>query len=710
MGLKEKEIKNLLEECKRGFVVIPVDTSIKNAVLQNLKHWLTDSSFAAYKDQILFLITNRKFQLLLDAFYQTIPFGTGGRRGPVGIGPNRINPYTIAASAQGHSEYLLQKFGANAKTRGVVLAYDVRKYPETGIYHPHLKNPVRGITSQDFANIAAEIYAANGIRVYFFEDIRTTPELSFAVRFLKAVAGDVFSASHNPMTDNGKKVYAEHGGQLIPPEDQRLADMVNGVTTIKTMPFVKAKKQGMITLIGKDVDEAYWRAARRQSRSSLRTATIVYSPLHGVGNNSTGEVLRQEGFKVVLDPKTKEPDGFFPNVTFNIPNPEVPESMETLVKMGRQCKADIAVCTDPDADRIGLMVNHHSQWVYLNGNEIAVLLIAYLAAKGSRNGMFVKTCVTSELAASIARRAGLQVKGELMVGFKYIAEEIRMLEAKGRETDFVMGAEESHGVLIGTYTRDKDAAPASLLLSELASELKEKKQTLIDFLEERYREYGYHKNELNALIFEGAQGKAVMDGIQESLRKTPPQQFGTFKILQFVDHWNDAPFMSDTDKMSRNVLQWQLAPPRGIALIKLTIRPSGTEPKTKLYIEVGAPALGSKATVAQLASQKALVHTTLREAMDAFVLHAYKLAGITMPKRGLRLSWLLPVEIKLKYFAVERKLLDLKKQRDAKKISPAIFRTKAEELLLIFGKDPLEKINGAFVEKTGISLRKFLGC
>ena len=373
-----------MKKIEDGFAGLSADDGSKQAALDNIEVWLKDKEFEPYKAQILDLVEREEFELLLDSFYKVIPFGTGGRRGPVGIGPNRINPWTVASSAQGHSCYLLEKFGANVRERGVVLAYDVREYPDTGIYSDKIPNPIKGITSRKLAEEAARVYAANEIKVYIFDDVRSTPELSFAIRYLNAVSGDVFSASHNPKTDNGKKVYDENGGQLVPPFDQELADIVNGVNEIKRMDFDEACERGLVVSIGKHVDEAYLRATTSRALTHERDVVVVYSPLHGVGGTSVYKTLKRLGFKVVYDEKTKTPDGAFPN-TLAL-NPEEEKSFETLFETGAVVGADLLINSDPDADRLGICVRTEAGYEYLNGNEIGAVLTGFVLGELSLQG------------------------------------------------------------------------------------------------------------------------------------------------------------------------------------------------------------------------------------------------------------------------------------------------------------------------------------
>ncbi|MGD2272255.1 MAG: hypothetical protein PVI06_17775, partial [Desulfobacterales bacterium] len=374
--------QELLNKARAGFDTLDIADKYKESSLKWLGVWLTEEAFSDYVAQIDYLIEKENWDFLLDSFYQVIPFGTGGRRGPVGIGPNRINTWTVQASAQGHAQYLIKQYGDAAKRQGVVLTYDVRKYTQRGIYNESRPNPVMNLDCRQLAVAAAEVYAANEIKVYMFEDVRTTPELSFAIRHLKAVAGDMFSASHNLPTDNGKKVYDNHGGQLIPPDDQTLVDEVTqNVKGINTTNFDEAKEKGLIEIIGRDVDSAYYDAVLPLSLSKARNIKILYSSLHGTGLTSVDPVLKKLGFEVELDPKTSNLSGAFENVTFNIPNPEVQESFDTSLISADQINADMIINTDPDADRIGVMVKHNGTWQFLTGNEIGIILTSYGISK-----------------------------------------------------------------------------------------------------------------------------------------------------------------------------------------------------------------------------------------------------------------------------------------------------------------------------------------
>lgn len=686
----------LLKKAEGGFGNLSVSEKYIQSALKWLEIWLTNGIFEDYGPQIRYLIESEKWDILLDSFYQVIPFGTGGRRGLVGIGPNRINPWTIQASAQGHSQYLIKQFGQAAKKRGVVLAFDVRKYTQQGIYDDSRPNPVMNLDGIQLAEAAAAVYAANDIRVYMFERTRTTPELSFAIRHLNAVSGDMFSASHNLPTDNGKKVYDHFGGQLIPPNDQILVDEVTQkVEKIKTIPVDEAKKQGLLEIIGEDVDNAYYQAVYPVSLSKARDVKIVYSPLHGSGLTSVYPVLKKLGFDVVLDPKTSNLSGAFENVTFNIPNPEVIESFDKSLPYAKKEDADILISTDPDADRIGVMLNHQGSWQFLTGNEIGIILTIYAiskyGAKGNLNpnSVIVKTEVTTSLIEKIARENGVQCIGNLLVGFKYIADVMNKIEAEGRIDDFIFGTEESHGYLTGNYARDKDAAPAAVWLAEHAAELKKQSKTLLDDLNEIYAKYGYCHNYLTEIRLLGARGMEQISHIMNHLRNTSLDAFGSFTVTERFDRWQGEPqpHLSATDTSARNVLVYYFKNLPDTSSIRATVRPSGTEPKIKMYFEV----VGNPCSIQTLPDEKNKL-SDIRLALEkTFMQYCYKLLGVDFPDRGFLLFWQLPLDAKLKYFEIEEELEDLKNISDKK-----ARRQKLDQLLSFLGANPIEKIDKAF--------------
>lgn len=699
----------LLERAEAGFASLDLDDKYKQSAAKWLDLWLTEPQFRDYVPQIEHLIESEEWEFLLDSFYQVIPFGTGGRRGLVGVGPNRINLWTIRASAQGHAQYLLTKRGEAAKDKGVVLAYDVRCFTQKGVYNDAMPNPVMNLDCEQLAHAAAEVYAANGIRVHIFEGFRSTPELSFAIRDLKAVSGDMFSASHNPPTDNGKKVYDEQGGQLIPPLDQELVDEVTqNVTDIRTMPFEEAEAAGLVSRIGKEVDEKYWNSVCDVTESQERGVSIVYSPLHGTGITSVYPILQRLGFKVELDSQTSNPSGAFENVTFNIPNPEVQESFGTSLEVADEVNADLILNSDPDADRIGVMAKHADRWAFLTGNEIGILLADYGIRKFKDDrrlnpeSMIIKTCVTTSLTERIAKQNGAKCIGDLLVGFKYIGHEMNELEKKNEISGFILGTEESHGFLVGNYARDKDAACAAVWIAELAAELKRENKTLIDRINEIYSKYGYCHNHLSEIRLTGAKGKEQIDGIMEHFRNKEIAAFGSFVVQKKVDRWDGAPqpHVSETDTAARNVLVYEIQNVPNTQRIKVTVRPSGTEPKVKMYFEVFGKPVGMDDLEAE---RKAIVG--IREDLEkAFMTYCYDTLGVDFPDRGFLLFWQLELESKLHYFEIEDQIAAL---RDLDDVQAKL--QKLDKLLRFLGADPIDKVDQAFAAKYSKEIREYLG-
>jgi phosphoglucomutase/phosphomannomutase len=699
--------KELINKAGAGFNTLSLPDKYKKSALESLEEWLTDIAFKDYRGQIEYLINQEKWGFLLDAFYQVIPFGTGGRRGLVGIGPNRINTWTIQSSAQGHSQYLIKEFGEDAKKSGVVLTFDVREFNQKGVYDDSQSNPVMGLNCLMLARGAAQVYAANGIKVYLFDDVRSTPELSYAIRYLKASSGDMFSASHNAPSDNGKKVYDQYGGQLIPPFDQYLVDEVTqNVKDIKITGFDQAVKDGLIEIVGKEIDEAYINIVCAVSLSDQRDVKIVYSPLHGTGLTSIYPILTKLGYDVQLDPKTKNLSGAFENVTFNIPNPEVTQSFDNSLIFAKEQNADILLSSDPDADRIGIMVNHKSEWHYLNGNEIGIILTDYGIGKYKElgklndNSTIIKTAVTSTLIQKIADENKVNCIGDLLVGFKYVGEEMNKLTELGKMKDFILGTEESHGFIMGDYARDKDAAAAAVWLCEMAAEKKKQGKTLLDYLNEIYAKYGYCHNYLTEIRLPGADGMGKIVKIMDYFRDHKVDGFGKFTVEKVDDRWQGESFKSETDKSSRNVLIFIIKPIENTYSIKVTLRPSGTEPKIKMYFEV----LGNSVELSNIDEEK-LRLTKLREEFEReFMKSCYKVLGVEFPDRGFLLFWQLPLADKMKYFEIEKDIVALKDVTDQ-----ITKKQKLEESLKFLGSNPVEKVNNAFKAEYGQDLITYIG-
>jgi len=703
------DTKTLIAKAQKGFSSLEVSEKYIDAALKWLEVWLSDKAFNAYVPQIKYLIENGRWNFLLDSFYQVIPFGTGGRRGLVGIGPNRINAWTIQASAQGHSQYLIKEFGQAAKKRGVVLTYDVRKYTQKGVYNDSRPNPVMNLDGKRLAIAAAEVYAANDIQVYLYDTARSTPQLSFTIRYLNAVSGDMFSASHNLPTDNGKKVYDQYGGQLIPPDDQNLVDEVTkNVTEIKKIDFGQAEKQGLVKFIEKNVDDAYYNAVCKVSLSGERHLKIVYSPLHGTGLTSVYPVFKKLGFDVTLDPATSNESGEFENVTFHIPNPEVVESFDHSLPFAEKVAADILINTDPDADRIGVMLKHNGAWRFLNGNEIGIILTNYAITKYRSTGrlnpdnVIIKTDVTTSLIQKIAEENKVRCIGDLIVGFKYIGNLMNHIETEGKIDHFILGTEESHGYLIGHYARDKDAAGAAVWIAEHAAELKKKNRTLLDALAEIYARYGYCHNYLTEIRLLGARGLEQILRIMNHLRDTRIDAFGEFSVRKKTDRreGEPQPHLSRTDTSARNMLIYQMQNSSATTGMRITVRPSGTEPKIKMYFEVS----GKPFKLENFDVEKEKI-IKLRENLEkSFMQYCYRLLEVDFPERGFLLFWQLPLDDKLKYFEIEDEITRLKSVADQSERKEKLFKK-----LQFLGANPIEKVDKAFRDKYKVGILEYLG-
>jgi phosphoglucomutase/phosphomannomutase len=643
---------DLLAQAQEGFRSVPVDAALREQALKYLAQWLGAAEFAPYRPQLQWLIQNQQWAGLIDRFYQILPFGTGGRRGPVGIGPNRMNLWTLGASVQGHCEYLKERF-PDVETLQVVLAYDVRQFEDRRhSYNPSLPNPVLHLSSRAFAQYAAGVYVANGIHAHILPErsprYLATPELSFIIRRLSAHGGLNISASHNPPDDNGGKFYDERGGQPIPPEDQIMADLVDQVTTIKSLPWSEALRSGKVHFLDDSLHQAYVELCRRQSLippPKFDEIAIVFTPLHGVGAMTAMEVLTAQGFRVAPVEEQMQPDGQFPNVT-QTPNPEVPASMDRAEALARSINADLVMATDPDADRLGGMVpDRDGDWRFLNGNELAALLTHYklarLAQKGQlpRSPIVIKTLVTTNLLTRIARHFKAQLVSDLLVGFKYIADVLWHLEQNGAyedvlgtPDDFVIAAEESHGILVTPKIRDKDAGGSALLLAELALDQKRQGKTVLDYLETLARQFGYFRNEVLMVTMSGIEGKTQMGKMLDLLRRSPPREIGGLAVTGFEDLRDErgrmGPIKGATDYAARNFLSFQLGECGRIAL-----RPSGTEPKAKAYVEVCSPPCPAGASAQQWQRTCQEVDGLMERLTDDFLTTALGLVGVKPPRR-----------------------------------------------------------------------------
>jgi phosphoglucomutase/phosphomannomutase len=638
---------DLLPQAAEGFQTVPADDATREQALKFLRQWLTEPGFAAYRPQLERIIERKQWAALLDRFYQILPFGTGGRRGAVGIGPNRMNLWTVGASVQGHCEYLKERFPELGRLL-VVLAYDVRQFEDKrGQYAPDLPNPVLHLSSKSLAHHAAGVYVANDIRVAILPPdsprYLATPELSYFIRELHAHGGLNLSASHNPPDDNGGKFYDERGGQPVPPDDQIMADIVDQVTTIRHVPWNEALRGGKVMLLDDVLHRGYVDLCRKQSlvlTPKNESFKVVFSPLHGVGSMTALEIIQAQGFDVIPVESQMTPDGQFPNVTKS-PNPEVPESLDRARAVAVEHGADIVLATDPDADRLGGMApDREGNWHYLTGNQIAALLTHFKLSKLSHQGrlprspIVVSTEVTTRQVTRIARHFGAQVADNLLVGFKYVADVLWHLEHEGRyedieggPQDFVIAVEESHGILLTPQIRDKDAGAAALLMAELALDQKRKNRTVLDYLDGLAREFGYFRNAGVQVVMPGLQGKQQMALMLDRLRQTPPTAIGGQAVTQLEDLRNEDGRLGSvkgaTDAASRNVLIFRCG-----ESAKVVLRPSGTEPKAKIYLEVSTPPCPAGMPAAQWLHHCREADELLARLSKDFQKHALGLIGL----------------------------------------------------------------------------------
>ena len=551
--------------------------------VKRYEEWCSNPYFDADTQAELKAIADNDGEIK-ERFYKDLEFGTAGLRGVIGAGTNRMNIYTVRKATQGLANYIIK---AGAKARGVAIAYDSRRM------------------SPEFADEAALCLAANGIKAYVFESLRPTPELSFAVRELKCIAGINITASHNPPEYNGYKVYWEDGAQITPPHDKGIMDEVLAVTdytTMKTMGLEEAKAAGLYEVIGQAIDDAYIARLKEQVQHQDaidavgKDLKIVYSPLHGTGNIPARRVLKELGFENVYVVKEQElPDGEFPTVSY--PNPEAEEAFELGLKLAKEVDADLVLATDPDADRLGVRVKD-KDGVYhtLTGNMSGCLLADYeigqkKALKGlPEDGYLIKTIVTSNLADAIAKGYNVGLI-EVLTGFKYIGQQILGFETSGKG-EYLFGFEESYGCLIGTHARDKDAIVATMALCEAAAYYKTKDMTLWDAMVAMYEKYGYYKDDIKSITMKGIEGLEKIQNILQTLRNNPPAEIGAYKVQKARDYQADTikdlatGEVTPTGLPESNVLYYELNDDAWVC-----VRPSGTEPKVKFYYGIKGTSL-----------------------------------------------------------------------------------------------------------------------
>lgn len=512
---------------------------------------------------------------LADSFYKDLEFGTGGLRGVMGIGSNRMNKYTVGTATQGLSNYILKAFPGEEVS--VAIAHDSRN------------------NSRFFAEICAAVFSANGIQVYLFEELRPTPELSYAIRQLGCKSGVVLTASHNPREYNGYKAYWDDGAQVTPPHDKNIIDEVNAIASIEDVLF--EKNADKIKLISAEVDEPYLQAIldltlAREAVENQSDLKIVFSPIHGTGITLVPEVLKRKGFKnVTVVEEQAEPNGDFPTVVY--PNPEEREAMTLALNKAEAIGADLVMATDPDADRVGIAArNNDGEFELLNGNQAASLLIYFLLKKWEENGkldgnqMIIKTIVTSDLLDRMAESFNVDCPNTL-TGFKYIAAIIKELEGK---KEFIGGGEESYGYMISDFVRDKDAVASCAMLAEMCAWAKDQGMTVFDLLADIYTQYGFYLEALISMTKKGMSGAEEIKQMMIDLRQSPPEKIAGSRVVKSIDYQSSLEKDLVTgeekpvDMLTSNVLQFFLEDGS-----KISARPSGTEPKIKFYISVNTP-------------------------------------------------------------------------------------------------------------------------
>ncbi len=655
----------LLDQIRAGFAKLGLEEALATKALEALAVWAQEPPYAAYRPLLEDLVARGRFAELFDCFWRLLPFGTGGRRGSVGIGPNRMNPITVADAVQGHCQYLKLRFPGEDLL--VVLAADVREFHDLlGVFQVPL-GPLAGISSLNFCQQAAEVYAANGLRVLMpsaQEKYLSTPELSFHIRRRGARGGLNMSASHNHPDDNGAKFYNHEGGQEVPPNDEEMVRIASAVETVHRLPFQAAVDQGLVRFFTPEDQEAF--VAHNLSLARCpnlpKRSSVMFSPLHGTGRRTVWPVLEAAGFPVTMPADQAEFSGRFPSVPFAAPNPELPSAMARVMEAAAEAGATIAMATDPDADRLGLAARDHlGHFRAFNGNQIALLLLSHLLEEDAATGRLgpqafvIKTEVTSDLIRVLAESAKVRCVGHLLVGFKYIGDVLagvhnqgRWRDLEARDQDFLCGLEESHGVLCTTAIRDKDAAGGALLLAELASRCDARGQTLWTRLNDLYRRFGYFGTGLRNVVMEGSTGVEQIRAIQDSLRRDPPKEIGGLRVLAFHDRMDPAgvfgPILSETDRASRDVLVFELE-----GRTRLILRPSGTEPKNKTYIEMASEPLGPGASDPEVEAQAAQIGRRLEEVLDAFESLLLGRAGIRWPLFACRLSSMIPLDRKVAF-------------------------------------------------------------
>ena len=547
--------------------------------MDSYKDWCTNQYFDESVRKELESISGNEKEIE-DRFYKNLEFGTGGLRGVIGYGTNRMNVYTVRKATQGLANFIIKE---NAKDRGVAIAYDSR----------HM--------SPEFADEAALCLNANGIKAYVFPSLRPTPMLSFTVRELNCIAGIVVTASHNPPEYNGYKVYWEDGAQITAPKDKLIIDEVNNVTDynlVKTMDKEEAIKAGLYNVIGSDIDDKYIAQLKKQvvnpdiCKEVGKELKIVYTPLHGTGNLPARRILKEIGFEnVYVVPEQELPNGDFPTVSY--PNPEAAEAFELALKLAKEKDADVVLATDPDADRLGVYAKDSKTGEYMSftGNMSGMLIAEYILSQKKEkglipdNGALIKTIVSTNMADKVAAEYNIKLI-EVLTGFKFIGEQIKLFE-QNHTYEYMFGFEESYGCLVGTHARDKDAIVAVMCLCEAAAYYKKQGLTLWDQMLNIYEKYGYFREGLESITLKGVEGVAKIQAMLDELRQNPPKKIGNYDVLAVRDYLKDeitdtkTGTVTTTGLPKSNVLYYDLNDDAWCCA-----RPSGTEPKVKFYIGV----------------------------------------------------------------------------------------------------------------------------
>ncbi len=573
---------------------------ITSSAEENIRAWLTEARYSDYATEVAHHIDEQQWQKLDDVFWTVIPFGTGGRRGRMyPIGSNAINERTIGESARGLAEYVIDHLPA---PHACAIAFDTRH------------------NSPEFARLCAEIMVAAGFTVYFLDEIRSTPQLSFLVRDKRCSCGIMVTASHNPPSDNAVKCYWSTGGQLLPPHDQGVIDCVMSVQSIPRIPFDEAVAAGKIVFCLAETDGRFLAQVHRQRFSGPRDLKIIYSPLHGVGATAVMPALADDGFlDVEVFDQHAQPSGDFPNVPGHVSNPENPAVFDNIIVSARKSGAELILATDPDCDRLGcaapLSLDTDGEWATFSGNQIGALLADFVLSERQRannltpDHYVVKTLVTTEMIRRIAESYGVWTVGDLMVGFKWIGG---VMDELGSDR-FVFGAEESHGYLVGDYARDKDGAVAAMLFAELAAKTKAAGRSVHEQLDALYWQHGYHAEGLVNQMMEGSEGMALMQQLMKAFRTSPPTSVGGLPVVAARDYQNHVTRRADGSTSplagpTGDMVMLDLADKFGSAGNYIAVRPSGTEPKVKFYLFAFLPA----EQLGDLAAAKSDLHARLQ--------------------------------------------------------------------------------------------------